>query len=309
MANSNKALQNVLLEKNIVIDQDYSDRKGYNENFLKTKIPLPQLTAEQKKLAVKVKGESTVLKYCHFSIVMNKIRKLPFFAAVNIDGVSYNKIRTKIPPRGKIGSDKWYIDPRIDDSLQVHADFYKGNDFDLGHLIRREYALYGKDLDEAIKGNNDTFHLTNATPQHKKFNQGALIWKGLEDYAIKKCRENFLKISVFDGPVFGNNDITFKGVKIPNQFWKIITMIKPDGKLSSTGYLVSQESLVHDMKLEAFTYGRFQTFQVPISKIEELTGYKFNLSKYDPLNEKGFKLESISMHVQQLIDKKEKIVF
>jgi endonuclease G, mitochondrial len=302
--------EDFLLEK-IEIDPDYSNREGYNKNFLKTKISLPELNQEQKKSAVKVKGNSNELKYHHFSIVLNKARKLPFFSAVNFDGISYNKIKKSIPKRKDIGTDKWFFDTRIDKNIQVPASFYAGNDFDLGHLVRREDTVWGKNKAEAIKANNDSFHLTNATPQHKDFNRNKNKWLGLEDYALQNARKNILKITVFAGPVFNKLDKKLKNVQIPRQFWKIITMIKKDGKLSSTGYIVSQEDLVKDMKLEEFVYGQYQTYQVPISKLETLTGLKFNLSKYDPLQKgkKRIDIEALTFEAPKPINKLENIVF
>jgi DNA/RNA endonuclease G (NUC1) len=57
-------------------------------------------------------------------------------------------------------------------------------------------------------------------------------------------------------------------------------MPKEDGQLSATGYLASQEDYVN--KMVEFAFGQYQTYQVPLSKLEDLTGIKFGLSQYDP---------------------------
>lgn len=272
----------------IQIDPNYKSRKGFNRRFLSIALPFPQLAPKWSTSVVEYKEElnsvmQMELKYHHFSIVMNLDRKMPFFTAVNIDGASYELLKDQVPTRKEIGPDKWFLDPRIAPAHQLDDDFYKGNDFDIGHIVRREDALWGDTLEMALKANNDTFHLTNACPQHKDFNRNAQRWLGLEDYALKNARKYGLKISVYSGPVFKKNDQRFNGVRIPASFWKIIVMIKDDGAPSATGYLIKQSDLIDEMEKQGFVYGQFQTYQVPLSEIERLTDIHFALNHYDPL--------------------------
>ena len=59
------------------------------------------------------------LPYHHYSVVMNKKRKLAFYAAVNIDG---RKVQKTSRDR-----DKWFFDPRINRNEQSGAQVYKRN--------------------------------------------------------------------------------------------------------------------------------------------------------------------------------------
>jgi endonuclease G len=72
------------------------------------------------------------------------------------------------------------------------------------------------------------------------------------------------------------------GARIPFEFWKIIAFIHDDtGKLTATGYIMSQEShLPH----EEFVFGPFDnTSQTQIKTIERRTGLSFGtLSSKDP---------------------------
>ena len=52
-------------------------------------------------------------------------------------------------------------------------------------------------------------------------------------------------------------------------------MVKEDGALSATAYLLSQDSLVQGLE-EEFTFGAYKSFQVPIRRVEELTGLGFS---------------------------------
>jgi endonuclease G, mitochondrial len=268
----------------IQIDPDYASKKGYNPDFLGFKLPLPKVSADIKKqLAIPAGQDTPVLNYHHYSLIINEKRKMPQFTAVNMDAVSYNKIEKQVPSRSKIGRDKWFLDPRIPKTAQLDDDFYKDNDFDIGHMVRREDAVWGDTLEQAIKANNDTFHLTNACPQHKDFNRNAKRWLGLEDYAIKNARKNDLRITVFTGPVLLDDDKKFNNIAIPATFWKIIIMVKEDGTPSATGYIIRQNDLIKDMVNLRFEYGAFETYQVKLSEIEGISDLKFGLNDHDPL--------------------------
>lgn len=249
-------------------------KKGFDPHFLPAKVSLPKVES----------GAAILLNYLHFSVVMNEERRMPYYTAVNIDALKYNQLKANIPSRKEMGDDPWTLDTRIPKTAQLSKSFYLNNDFDLGHMVRREDALWGDTIEEAFAANDDTFHLTNAVPQHKDFNRNAERWKGLEDYALKNARKNDLRISVFSGCVFREKDRKYKDVQIPGQFWKILIMVKTNGELSATGYVVQQDDLIKDITERdlGFQFEQFKTYQVPITKIEEMTGLQFGLNDYDP---------------------------
>lgn len=249
------------------------------------------------KAAVNNMGDSSnpfELKYHHYSVVINKDRRLAFFTAVNIDG---NK--SKRPNRE---NDRWFYDPRIKKEEQCGNELYEGNSLDRGHLVRRLDPAWGDD-DQMVKtANDDTFHWTNCSPQHEDFNQSQKLWAGLEDYILNNADNQDLKVSVFSGPVFANDDAVYRGVKLPKQFWKVVVMPKSDNKLSATAYIISQKDLIANLEAE-FTFGQYKTFQVSIETIEQLTGLSFvNLKTVQPVissESSGFD-ESISEN--ELVD-------
>ena len=275
------------------------ERKGYNAHFLDVAVPLPKLP---------VKESVPILDYRHFSIAMNRKRKMPYFTAVNIDAVKYNKMKSDIPSRKEMGSDNWKIDPRMDKAAQLPKIFYSKNDFDLGHIVRREDALWGDTLQEVIAANKDTFFLTNAAPQHKDFNRNAQRWKGLEDYALRNARLYDLRISVFTGCIFTDKDRRFATIQIPAKFWKVIVMIKEDGVPSATGYIVNQDDLIEDItERELFIFEQFKTYQIDLKTIEAATGLEFGLNDFDPLQKEG--IRSLLYNEPILIDDPDNIVF
>lgn len=257
---------------------NYSDRKGYDPNFLgnnNKRVSLPELTEEMKRDCAinRMAGrgmDEYVLPYHHFSIVMNKVRKMAFYTAVNLDG-------TKID-RSIRRDDNWIADPRIGANEQTDNSLYKNNDLDRGHLVRRLDPVWGSVAEAA---NSDTFHYTNCSPQHKGLNQNNATWLGLENYILDNAIAQKFRVSVFTGPVFRNDDWEYRGVKLPREFWKVLVMVNK-GELSATAYLLSQEKLLRD--IEAFSDDRrVRTYQVSIQRIEELTGLSFGLSEFDPL--------------------------
>jgi endonuclease G, mitochondrial len=271
-------------EEAISIDPNYQNRQGYLANFLgngNKQVDLPILSETMKTQAATNKFGTPAnpfeLKYHHYSVVMNKIRRLAFFTAVNIDGT-----KSKSPRREK---DQWFIDPRIKKEEQCGKELYEKNPFDQGHLVRRLDPAWGDD-DQIVKtANDDTFHRTNCCPQHEDFNQGKNLWAGLEDYILKNADNKDIKVSVFTGPVFADDDSVYRGVKIPKQFWKVAVMVKPNNKLSATAYIISQKDLIANLESD-FIFGKYKTFQVPIETIEQLTGLNFgNLKTSQPVLE------------------------
>jgi endonuclease G len=241
----------------ISIDPDYSNRGGYDPAFLAVPLPLP---VPGRSVAAVASAE---LRYHHFSVVMHRTRRLALFTAVNIDG--------KLSRRPRRESDRWILDPRLPASEQTGEAVYRDNPLDRGHLVRRLDPAWGSEA-LARAANDDTFHFTNATPQHHDFNAGSTLWAGLEDYVLENADAVDLHVSVLTGPVLAADDDAYRGVQLPRQFWKVVAMFKRSGALSVTGYLLSQASLIDGIEAkEEFSYGAYRTFQVPVRRIAALT--------------------------------------
>ena len=163
------------------------------------------------------------------------------------------------------------MDPRVPKSQQIMKECYGDPPkFSRGHMTRREDPAWG-DTNTAKRGNTDSMHVTNATPQMQAFNSP--IWLALEDYALGHAREDDMRISVFTGPYFDEDDPVMFGVPIPLAFWKIIAFIHDEtGELCATGYEMNQEESLPPE--EEFVFGPFTSphlsiaTQVSISSIE-----------------------------------------
>jgi len=272
-------------EEAISIDPNYKTRKGYDANFLGRKnlaVPLPKLSKKMLEDAAVVTGakgkDKNLLNYHHYSVVLNAKRKVALFTVVNIDG--------KTAQKPKRESDRWFFDPRIPKEDQAGEELYDHNSLDRGHLVRRLDPAWGTSAAQVKVANDDTFHFTNCSPQHKDFNQNKTTWAGIEDYILENASKEKFRATVFSGPIFDETDELFRGIQLPKQFWKVAVMVGEDGNLSATGYLLSQAKLLQGIHEEEFEYGAYKTFQVPVSRIEKMTGLNFSeLSKADPMGD------------------------
>jgi endonuclease G len=252
--------------------EDYSGREGYATDFLDgVEVPLPIIKNTTDLLTFENDGDTEhVLRYQHFSVIMNAKRRMCYYSAVNING--------KMSRRMKRGP--WKIDPRIEKDAQIMKECYgDAPKFSRGHMTRREDPIWGNEFDSSM-GNADSMHVTNTVPQMQPFNAG--IWLRLEDYALEHSRGDSMSISVFTGPFFSKNDPIMYGVKIPISFWKIIAFIHDEtGELCATGYTMSQRSYLQEAE---FIFGQHETAQKSISSIEHQAGLDFGpLSAADPL--------------------------
>jgi endonuclease G, mitochondrial len=243
------------------------DRVGYTTDFLGEQVSLP--TPGKSHSVLKTKTPGNVLPYTHFSILMSASRRFPIFTAENLNGALKKKLKR---------NDSWGFDPRIPKSAQVgHAEFYGPEPFDKGHMVRREDPGWGETDAEARLGEDDTFVYTNAIPQMPQLNQKT--WLSLENYVLDNAKTEGFKICVFTGPVFRADDPSYSKVQVPTDFWKVVVAIDADTKeLLTSAYLLSQDGLMPE---EGFRYGPFKTYQVPITRIEELADLKFSKAVRD----------------------------
>jgi endonuclease G, mitochondrial len=246
----------------------YEGYRGYDPEFLRTPVPLPVLTDEQRRAAAARRDpgpgdDPVVLPYTHFSVVVNRPRQLAWYTVVNVDGAQLVDLTRD--------SDRWYFDPRIAESEQIGEELYRRNALDRGHLVRRLDPVWGPDPERTA---GDTFHFTNCSPQHERFNQGKDSWQGLENYILDHAEVRDRRITVFTGPVLDDDDPIYKGVRLPLAYWKIIAYDQVDGSPATAAYVLEQAKLIEDLlrRRAVFDPG---AYRVPIGHLVERTGLDF----------------------------------
>ena len=278
------------LEK-VVVDQDYSDRPGYNPLFLEDiTVPLPRISSEMEKITANVhpdarkKGNPYELAYYHYSVYMNSSRRTAWFSAANVDGL-------RRPSIGGREGDRWYTDTRIIASAQLNqAAFEHG--IDRGHLTRRDDTAWGPTVEEAVLANNDTFHFTNCSLQVSGFNRGKDRWQGLEQFLLEQhAKKDKRRMIVITGPVFGTNDPVYQNdkmkyaVQFPLSFWKVCVLVREDRSPSATAFVLGQPDARDLPGVEAFDVG---ATQVTLADLEGRTGLDFgDLKQHDHFAEGG----------------------
>ncbi|MCM5704432.1 DNA/RNA non-specific endonuclease [Larsenimonas salina] len=290
-ASTPKGIQAATARQNVTPAAAFEGRAGYDAAFLdEFKIDLPHVTENAPGRVAPVEGrDDGRLDYTHFSIVMNEPRRLAFFTAFNLDGRQARSVAR--------GNDHWALDGRLALEAQCGEDLYARNPLDRGHLVRRSAACWGEDAEQA---NEDTFHFTNCTPQMAAFNQQT--WLGLEDYLLGNAVKDKGKVSIFTGPVFKESDRTYRGVQIPEAFWKVVAFRTPDDAPRATAYLIAQDKELDD-NLGLF-FGQYKTFQKSVARIEALTGLDFgDLRDHDGLsNEERITGARIDIQLDRLGD-------
>lgn len=276
------------------IDRDYSTRAGFRPDFVPgIELSLQDMVAPVKAAIAPTRGTikghfKGELPYENFSVVMHETRKIAILTATNIDGESYIAINreTGLPAENQPAreGDTWYKDTRIDEDYTLTNDFYGewSAYFDRGHLTRRNDPTWGPN---ARRANYDTFHFTNCSPQHWKFNQTIQFWQGIERYVLEQgLWETGLKrrLAVLQGPLFDAPVPQYADdVLIPNAFWKIIAW-NGAGGLKVVG-LVADQTRVLPIKRPRYSSrpdpderADVQEFRSTVEDISKRSGLDFS---------------------------------
>lgn len=174
------------------VDTDYANRRGYDPKFIPgSNVALPTVRGGADKRVAPLRAsepnaERGELRYEHFSIKMNKQRRMALFTATNIDGATYLEVDRETGHVREEEGEKWFIDPRISASFFLDQSFYSewSHYFDRGHLTRRSDPTRGA-AGSAERANADTYHFTNCSPQAWRFNQRTQYWQGAERYILE----------------------------------------------------------------------------------------------------------------------------
>ncbi|SEF26505.1 DNA/RNA non-specific endonuclease [Variovorax sp. NFACC27] len=274
----------------VQVDQDYGNRNGYDSAFVPgLELPLPQPSPALAKQVAPLRAEEPdaaegELKYEHFSLKLNKSKRIALFTATNIDGETYLEIDRKTGQPNASEGEVWFKDPRVSASFVLDQSFYSAwsTYFDRGHLTRRTDPTWGS-AEDAARANADTFHFTNCSPQHFRFNQSARYWQGLERYVLENgtlAGDVRRRLAVFQGPIFDDKiDLWADDVQIPSSFFKVVVW-KGQAGPRAVGLVADQSKLLSEPRRslgspQALASVDVNQWRVPIEKIEARTGLDF----------------------------------
>ncbi|MDE3775426.1 DNA/RNA non-specific endonuclease [Sinorhizobium meliloti] len=253
-------------------DNHFDDRGGFQPMFLSETpdaapdlghplcVPLPKLPAWLMVDAARLKNRQEIeLKYQHFSIVVSASRSLAILTACNVDGSRMYKLSRKdrdpddfLEPgvMPEAAADVWFYDPRLAEQCQLGPELYDSTSFDYGHLVRRLDPVWGPDDRTPRIANDDTFCMTNCSPQETRFHRtrrdGDGNWSALEDVILNEANLKNRKFVILTGPVLDPRDTTILGVTIPTAFWKIAAY-EEQGALRAHGFMLWQTEEVREL--------------------------------------------------------------
>jgi endonuclease G len=271
--------------------EDYADRAGYDRHFLGVNVPLPTIKARPRfgGLARVPRParprDVNELRYHHYSVLMSDKRRLAYVSACNVD----------FDPGATVaredGTGSWRLDPRLDKAQQLGAPYYDNNDYDKGHLTRRDDSAWGRDEAEALAANNDTFHYPNAGPQHFLFNRSTEftganldLWGDLENHITQQGGDQRTRLSIFNGPIFTTGDKPLKDAFAPLSYFKIAIWRDGTRPPGAIGFVLEQGDLIRDLAEEAIEAGKFKIRQKRIAQIERSLDISFGpVSDWDVL--------------------------
>jgi endonuclease G, mitochondrial len=277
------------------VDRDYTTRTGYDTDFLEVPAPLPAI-ADRSLVSQMADGRHEI-PYEHFTVVVNKKRRLPLFTASNVDYSASKRqpepgdySRKALDGLGPHDQEKWLTDPRIPQQDQLPDVFYTkdGGHFDKGHVVRREDMCWGDSRNQIIRANCDTFHVTNCTPQVADFNRSNLgedNWGDLENEVQKQGKQE--KLSILSGPILSDADKYFEGkddfgpikIQIPKEFWKV-ALANDNGRLAAYGFILQQD--LQNVPEEFRVTATWKPYLVSLAALEErLSGFQFPREIHD----------------------------
>jgi len=212
-------------------------RPGYDPVFLgsKQRVTLPGVT-----------GPVAVLRYLHFTVVMNPARRIAHYVAYNIDG-------RQLAPVVRPTRDPWSADPLLPESLQMNIALLRHSPYDRGQLMARTAASWGEARMASI-ANRQAFYWPNVAPQHQVLNRR--LWLALEKWEQQQAKDAG-RLTGFSGPVFSANDepqsgeiefehglIALDTFRVPLAYWKVCVIRAPRGRLGVAAFLVSQAAFM-----------------------------------------------------------------
>ncbi|WP_256077954.1 DNA/RNA non-specific endonuclease [Massilia sp. YIM B04103] len=152
-------------------------------------------------------------------------------------------------------------------------------------MLCRSRAKVAGSWEETLK---PTFHRTNCTLQHFRFNQSAVYWQGAERYILEYgALKSNRRATIFTGPVLDDNWKEYGDLRVPMQFWKVIVWPGNSGGIEVTALLLDQQPLLNEKRVmlgqpDGKKEPKIDTYRVAVKHLTKVTGLDFSaLTKYD----------------------------
>ena len=145
-------------------------------------------------------------------------------------------------------------------------------------------------VEEAERANADTFHFTNCSPQHFRFNESAKFWQGVERFVLENgllADDDRKPICVFQGPIFNSPDRSLGGqrsdsvIVLEDRRVERGRQAQSCRRLLSTNCRSSEKAARVWASLQALPSVDVNHWRVAITNIEKRTGLDFGTAIRD----------------------------
>jgi len=244
-------------------------KEAYDRELVNTTLPAGADTSEQAPFGLPVPTVSVdneiLLHHKEYLVMYDSDLKVPVWVAYKLE-----KKDLVSRPR----TNCFRPDPRLTDAQNAQLLDYTEPVFDRGHLVPRA------DMNRTEVAMINTFVLTNMTPQHDTFNQGA--WGELETQ-VRELAYTKKKVFIVTGSVFDKDgdqvrdadaDVDrmapFNNVAVPTHFYKVVLHQRDDGFIESVAVLVPNVDVSMN-KAERLAF--LNDHRVSVDEIETVSGY------------------------------------
>ena len=226
-------------------------------------IPVPKDIIPNLEIPVMMPGyhEGEIIRHNGYTLSYNEEHEQP-------NWVAYELTRNEVVDVQTERIDNFREDKMVSSGSATPAD-YKKSGYDRGHLAP------SRDLTWSFDSMNDSFYMSNMSPQRGEFNRG--IWADLEAVVRTNAYESG-RLQVVTGPVLTDGPyekIGKSGVSVPDYYYKVLLDYEQPG-LKAIGFILPNEG--SDRKLESYA--------VSVDEVEELTGIDFFPALPDDIEEK-----------------------
>ena len=174
--------------------------------------------------------------------------------------------REKVSKKASSRTDNFRSDPQIVTG-SASPDDYKSTGYDRGHLVP------AADLAWSAESMEDSFYMSNMSPQAAKFNRG--IWKELEEQ-VREWAKKYGTVYTVSGPILEKKKYKTIGeskVAVPEYYYKVLLAHTDDDKWEAIGFILPNE----DSKKS------FIDFAVSVDEVEE----RCNIDFFAPLDDEA----------------------
>lgn len=242
----------------------YRDGNPAIEELLKTNLPfgMPEETGD--------KHGERLLAQKYYIIRYDSDLRAPLWTAELLTKAQAGKHRTR--------ADSFRSDPRLSSDESSECADYKEPIFDQGHMTPRG------DMNQSNTAMDDTFLMSNMTPQHCAFNRG--VWEVLEqtvrDWARQVDKTWIITGAIYDreNPVGRDPDADawrMKGkrgrrVAIPNLQYKIVIRAHGGGGYETLSIMLpNNDEIIPKAQIPKYLAGHVTT----IAAIAQRSGFRF----------------------------------